>query len=462
MASLSGQITAKTTYEYNDPAAFFLSGLLAIILLGCIPLLKKDTVRHAAAIISIVVVIAWCALALLFETADVLASDGSKTLLVIYGFAGRFSSILLGIQWNLHFALNRVSSITHTVAATMLLGMALFLAFSILDQFAAILWGMVLMLVSGILNLVVERLMTSNGSSIYSIEQNMLGRGLLKVSDDSVFRTRMLFFGSRIAYGAFVGILVGIASYANPLMLSSKPVAAMIIVAICIGIAGVFVRTNNRFSSLYTITTLPVLLVISGTIAFFSPDPNNLIRLFATMSEVVWISQLYTQLPTYRELTKLHPVTFAYSEKLISLIVFEFVVYATMTVPIPLIQIPGVEIGVVFGLVIFTIIVIYSLARHVVRYHPLSTVEPSRSKAPTEEKERAVAHLAKEYGLTPKETEVFSFLACGYSRPYIEKSLYIAKGTAKAHTHRIYQKLGINSQDELIEIYKDEIDSYDV
>lgn len=56
------------------------------------------------------------------------------------------------------------------------------------------------------------------------------------------------------------------------------------------------------------------------------------------------------------------------------------------------------------------------------------------------------------YGLTKREGEVLSYLAKGYSRPYIEKKLYISKGTAKTHIFHVFQKLGVSSQDELLDL----------
>ena len=56
--------------------------------------------------------------------------------------------------------------------------------------------------------------------------------------------------------------------------------------------------------------------------------------------------------------------------------------------------------------------------------------------------------------LTPREHDVLALLASGYSRPYIAKTLYLADGTVKTHIRHIYGKLGVNSQDELIEFVR--------
>ncbi len=60
--------------------------------------------------------------------------------------------------------------------------------------------------------------------------------------------------------------------------------------------------------------------------------------------------------------------------------------------------------------------------------------------------------LAKQFGLTSRETEVLILLAQHKTVSMIEHELYIANGTAKAHVRHIYQKFGIHSREELFEV----------
>ena len=62
--------------------------------------------------------------------------------------------------------------------------------------------------------------------------------------------------------------------------------------------------------------------------------------------------------------------------------------------------------------------------------------------------------LAEASGLTPRETEVLALLAQGKSLSQVASSLFIAEGTAKAHTRHIYEKLGINTRQELFDLLK--------
>lgn len=59
------------------------------------------------------------------------------------------------------------------------------------------------------------------------------------------------------------------------------------------------------------------------------------------------------------------------------------------------------------------------------------------------------SEIAREYDLTSRETEVFHLMAHKTSLVKIEKDLFIAGGTLRAHIGHIYTKLGIHSRNEL-------------
>jgi DNA-binding CsgD family transcriptional regulator len=60
--------------------------------------------------------------------------------------------------------------------------------------------------------------------------------------------------------------------------------------------------------------------------------------------------------------------------------------------------------------------------------------------------------MATSYGLTERETEVFSLLTQGRSLPYIQKELIVSEGTVRTHVKHIYAKLGIHSRQELFDL----------
>lgn len=63
---------------------------------------------------------------------------------------------------------------------------------------------------------------------------------------------------------------------------------------------------------------------------------------------------------------------------------------------------------------------------------------------------------ATSYALTPRESEILFFLAKGRNAKHIAEKLYVSERTVKTHTYHIYQKMGIHSQQELINIIENE------
>jgi DNA-binding CsgD family transcriptional regulator len=72
---------------------------------------------------------------------------------------------------------------------------------------------------------------------------------------------------------------------------------------------------------------------------------------------------------------------------------------------------------------------------------------------------RRIKALSVERGLSPKETEVLFLLAKGRNAEYIQNELVVSRHTAKAHIYHIYQKTGVHSRQDLINMLENvEID----
>lgn len=65
---------------------------------------------------------------------------------------------------------------------------------------------------------------------------------------------------------------------------------------------------------------------------------------------------------------------------------------------------------------------------------------------------RRCEEVASAKHLTPRELEVMELLAQGKSLSAVARELIIAEGTAKAHTRHIYEKLGISTRQELLDL----------
>lgn len=62
-----------------------------------------------------------------------------------------------------------------------------------------------------------------------------------------------------------------------------------------------------------------------------------------------------------------------------------------------------------------------------------------------------IKSIATDYGLSARQTEVLSLLAKGRNASVIEREFVISSNTAKSHIYTVYQKLGVHSQQELLD-----------
>ena len=60
--------------------------------------------------------------------------------------------------------------------------------------------------------------------------------------------------------------------------------------------------------------------------------------------------------------------------------------------------------------------------------------------------------IVRTYQLSPRESEVFGLLARGRNAEYIQGKLFISLHTAKSHIANIYQKLGVHSIQEMLDL----------
>lgn len=65
---------------------------------------------------------------------------------------------------------------------------------------------------------------------------------------------------------------------------------------------------------------------------------------------------------------------------------------------------------------------------------------------------KRVLQLSETYGLSPKETEALFYLAKGRNAEYIQNEMVVSRHTAKAHIYHIYQKTGVHSRQDLINL----------
>ena len=82
------------------------------------------------------------------------------------------------------------------------------------------------------------------------------------------------------------------------------------------------------------------------------------------------------------------------------------------------------------------------------------SVEPVAAAASVGLSEKSAA-VAARYRLTPRETELLELLAHGRNGPFIQEKLVLSRNTVKTHVANIYGKLGVHSQQELIDLVEE-------
>ena len=60
--------------------------------------------------------------------------------------------------------------------------------------------------------------------------------------------------------------------------------------------------------------------------------------------------------------------------------------------------------------------------------------------------------IIERYGLSEREGEIMIMFAKGRNLAYIQDELFISKSTVSTHRQHIYKKLGIHSQQELLDL----------
>ncbi len=85
---------------------------------------------------------------------------------------------------------------------------------------------------------------------------------------------------------------------------------------------------------------------------------------------------------------------------------------------------------------------------------PVVAAEAVEAAAPT--RNEVLARIADRFALSERERDVFVLLAEGRSAARIQEDLCIAAGTVNYHTRNIFQKLGVHSRQEIIDLVHDE------
>lgn len=115
----------------------------------------------------------------------------------------------------------------------------------------------------------------------------------------------------------------------------------------------------------------------------------------------------------------------------------------------------GIGTGCIYGMGVASISPLLSNSRKSRKDAEAAAAQPDGApkadEVPASLEDRCAA-VARERGLTAWESEILVLLAKGRTISIIARDLQIAKGTARIHAERIYRKLDVHKQQELIDM----------
>lgn len=276
----------------------------------------------------------------------------------------------------------------------------------------------------------------------------------------SFMRTVLLAFAYSVGIG-FVGSSATVHAY--------YPYAVYVIAA-ANALAAVFtvlflVRKSRDIALILTEVFLPIMLVCIFVFSFAS-YVGQLACLFAMFALLAChdIVDIASVSKSFRLFDENYVKTFAVGRTLNGLgCTLGWIVGTVMCFAFP-----GDPLGRMF--ICFALVVLLVVATSFAVFHPgpLSYVREVRLEA--ERSARSIALeagagralelstriVAGRYDLTPRQAEVLYCLAQGRNAGYIAEKFTISAHTAKSHIYNIYNKLGVHSQQELLDIVESE------
>lgn len=151
---------------------------------------------------------------------------------------------------------------------------------------------------------------------------------------------------------------------------------------------------------------------------------------------------------------------FVFGYSLILVFLIFFIVPVNWGINMPYITLSNMKLGSFFEMLILSYAISYrtktlqnenrKYKREIINYiKKLETVNTTSNNFLMSEKE----NLKEKFNLSERELEVLNLIQKGYTNKIISKKLLISINTTKFHIRNIYEKLNINSKNEVIEMF---------
>lgn len=234
--------------------------------------------------------------------------------------------------------------------------------------------------------------------------------------------------------------------------------AAITLLVTCLAIVGVLVLVGRlaKNKSAYVLGSL--LLVALAFMYFSLPNMPNNWMLFVLLDSAAISTTLFVLLGAVMRFSQGDRKRFGRCLLSLSASVVAgssvAALFIETTVPQPMIQVPeplrdAVIVGTpAIGFIVLALI-FFLLAQEA--FFPAATGEQPDAIG-VSDLGFAGEMIAKRFSLTPREEEILGMLLLGRSGPYISEDLYLSKSTVKTHIRHIYDKTGVSSRQELIDL----------
>lgn len=429
-------------------------GLLLVLVFHSRTFDQNNLVYRLLRTCAFVLAAIWVALALAFALAGPFGIDAGNSGVFFIAFeASRLlATAFLFLLWNVHMALNPVPDAAFAGSFTVFFGTSLFVVSLMFDGAAMMGLVIVAFVASCGLLMLAERRYTFNESSPYSVQAALRRRTEQPGPEESPDKVRAAFFLSRVLWYLFMTVFVVLAADRIDLSLPSGLFAALAALALLTNAVAMLFLVRSKpatcFAAMATpillLCILPALLVARGTGA----APILVVALVLERHLL-----FYIQLPSYRVMTSMDPIRYAFFERLIPILA-NYVCRLLLSVEALGAWAHGLGNSMSDGL--FAAVMVGAAAilvavsvRHIVRHYP--NRDEATARVPNAPWQECVEEVGRSFGLTPRETDVLGYLAQGYSKPYIAKVLCVSLATVKTHANNIYRKLGLSTHDELID-----------
>ena len=257
------------------------------------------------------------------------------------------------------------------------------------------------------------------------------------------------FICSRVAYGFFIGFCMQLPGSTD--VQTGETWFSVFAALACLAVLLFYLGLRAQLSA-----SLPVSLVAGICLLYLPYLEGGYSALASSAAGFVWLAwatMSAAQLSELKETCGMREFTLCVIEK--AMLCVAIVCGSAACFALGLLGMdpngPSIRVLVIGGLFVLVLIAAFTMSRLL---DSRQQDELARRLADKNKEATSAFYkrMADEYKLSDREAEVLALLGEGYSRTHIREALGVSEGTIKAHVSHVYQKLGIHSKDELLDM----------